>query len=584
LKSRIGLKLFSAFLIIVLWGLTVSYLTLKPRLSRILTADIEKNLIQKAYLIRDHVDSEYDGNDWSAKDADVLADRMGWEIGGRVTLLAGDGRVLGDSDLDLKQLAQVDNHLLRPEIQMALDHPYGLSRRHSNTVGNDLLYLAVKTKRGFARVALPLGVVETAEAEVRKSILMAAAIALAVASVMGIFLSRSIVRSLLRMSDVAGRIAQGDFSKRLSSVSKDEIGSLAVSINRMADGLEKRVGELKSERDQLTTILDGMVEGVLVTDSRGEIVLVNPALVSMIHLEGDSRGKTVLECLRNAEVHDAVEKALSEKMPQEQEIAIQLGGEERHVVVHSAPLESGSVSVFYDVTGIRKLENIRKDFVANVSHELKTPLTCIRGYAETLKSGALADETAAHRFVEKIESNAAQLQNLVEDILRLSQIESGRLEVHPVSTALKPLADSLLEEFADLARTKKIGLFSEITSVFSLKADPQALRQVIGNLVENAVKYTPEGGQVRIGAEATRDGARVWVRDTGIGIAEADLPRVFERFYRVDKARSRQMAGTGLGLAIVKHMVQAHGGEVGVKSELGKGSEFWFTIPKETNS
>lgn len=584
MKSRIGWKLFFAFLIIVLWGLTVSYLTLKPRLSRILTADIEKNLLQKAYLIRDHVDSEYDGNDWSFKDADALADRMGWEIGGRVTLLAGDGRVLGDSDLDLKQLAQVDNHLLRPEIQMALDRPYGLSRRHSNTVGNDSLYLAVKTKRGFARVALPLGVVETAEAEVRKSILIAAAIALAVASVMGVLLSRSVVRSLLRMSDVAGRIAQGDFSKRLSVVSQDEIGSLAASINRMADGLEKRVGELKTERDQLTTILDGMVEGVLVTDSRGEIVLVNPALVSMVHLEGDNRGKTVLECLRNAEVHDAVEKALSEKMPQEQEISIQLGGEERQVVVHSAPLESGSVSVFYDVTGIRKLENIRKDFVANVSHELKTPLTCIRGYAETLKSGALADETAAHRFVEKIESNAAQLQNLVEDILRLSQIESGRLEVHPVSTDLKPLVDSLLDEFADLARAKKIGLFSEIPADFSLKSDSQALRQVIGNLVENAVKYTPEGGQVRIGAEATRDGARVWVRDTGIGIAEADLPRVFERFYRVDKARSRQMAGTGLGLAIVKHMVQAHGGDVGVKSDLGKGSEFWFTIPKETNA
>lgn len=403
--------------------------------------------------------------------------------------------------------------------------------------------------------------------------------ALLLSAVVGILLSRSLKHSFERIREVIHRIAQGDFSKRLYRMPQDEIGALARAVNAMADGLEKQVTELKGERDQLTTILDGMVEGVLVTDEKGEVLLVNPALVSMLYLEGPCAGKTVLECLRNAEVNDAVEKALTERVPQEQEIAILVGGEERNVVVHSAPLVSGSVSVFYDVTNIRRLENVRKDFVANVSHELKTPLTCIRGYAETLRHGALADPEASKRFVEKIETNATQLQNLVEDILQLSQIESGRLEINVVPTNLKPVVAAVCEEFAEMARAKGLALRNGVEKDMTVPADPQAFRQILTNLVENALKYTPDGGTVTVFAKARDALCRITVTDTGIGIPEKELPRVFERFYRVDKARSRKLEGTGLGLAIVKHLVQAHGGEVGVKSELGKGSEFWFTIP-----
>ncbi len=404
-------------------------------------------------------------------------------------------------------------------------------------------------------------------------------VAVPLSIVVGLILARSIRHSLERLTEVAERISRGDFSKRLHRMPGDEIGTLARAVNAMATSLETQVAELKRDKNQLATILDGMVEGVLVTNEKGQIVLVNPALTSMLHLGKDAVGRTILECLRNAAVNGAVERAVTQGLPQEQEIALYLGGNERNVVVHSAPLNAGAVSVFYDVTNIRKLEDVRKDFVANVSHELKTPLTCIRGYAETLRSGALGDEPAARRFVEKIETNAAQLQNLVEDILKLSQIESGRLEFSASPTALKPVAMTLCEEFADMARGKKIALKNRVEGDPVAKADPQAFRQILSNLVENAIKYTPEGGEVTVAAE-TRDGfCRFTVTDTGIGIPEADLPRVFERFYRVDKARSRQMEGTGLGLAIVKHLVQAHGGEVGVKSEVGKGSEFWFTIP-----
>jgi two-component system phosphate regulon sensor histidine kinase PhoR len=432
---------------------------------------------------------------------------------------------------------------------------------------------------GFVRVALPLQVIEKTKKEIRRSVIVAALVALAIAGLMGMLLSRSVARSLLRMSDVAQRISKGDFSKRLYSIPKDEVGTLARAINSMADGLESQLGELKRERNQLATILDGMVEGVLVTDPKGRIVLVNPALTGMLGLVGDCVGRTVLECLRNAAVNDAVEKALSEKALQEQEIEIFIGGEERSVVVHSAPLTAGSVSVFYDVTNVRRLENVRKEFVANVSHELKTPLTCIRGYAETLRTGALSDGDAARRFVEKIETNAGQLQNLVEDILKLSQIESGRLEIATAPTALGPVIGSLCDEFSDLAESKKISLKKEVAADLTVPVDVQAFRQILGNLVQNAVKYTPESGAVTVSARALGGVCRVSVSDTGIGIPETDISRVFERFYRVDKARSRAMGGTGLGLAIVKHLVQAHGGDVGVKSEVGKGSEFWFTIP-----
>ena len=231
------------------------------------------------------------------------------------------------------------------------------------------------------------------------------------------------------------------------------------------------------------------------------------------------------------------------------------------------------------VTDLRRLENVRKEFVANVSHELKTPLTCIRGYAETLRTGALDDHEAAARFVEKIESNAGQLQNLVEDILKLSEIESGRQEMARVPVDLRRAVETVLEGVAEALKNKKLFCDNNISEGTLASGDPQAFRQILGNLIDNAVKYTPEGGRIMVSSEALGSFLRVTVADTGIGISEKDLPRVFERFYRADKARSRQMGGTGLGLAIVKHLVQAQGGEVGVKSEVGKGSEFWFTVP-----
>jgi two-component system phosphate regulon sensor histidine kinase PhoR len=387
------------------------------------------------------------------------------------------------------------------------------------------------------------------------------------------------------MTDVAEKIAKGDFSKRIFSIRNNELGLLAKAINKMATSLERQFSVIETEKRQLMTILDGMVEGVLVTDEKGEILLVNPSLRSMLGLEGICTGKTILECLRNQSVHQPIERVLQSRRPEEYEIGAWIGSEERFLIVHTAPLaaankNTGCVSVFYDVTNIRKLENTRKEFVANVSHELKTPLTNILGYAETLRRGALEDMDSAKRFVEKIENNAAQLRSLVEDILKISQIESGRLEMNPEPLRLLEETDRLIQsDFEERILIKKLVFEKNISPEVTIDADSSAFKRVLGNLIDNAIKYTPEGGKIVVSVKEDDDFCRIIVDDSGVGIAEQDLPHLFERFYRADKARSRQMGGTGLGLSIVKHFVQAHGGEVGVESRSGKGARFFFTLP-----
>ena len=353
--------------------------------------------------------------------------------------------------------------------------------------------------------------------------------------------------------------------------------------NLSARKMEYRMNELIEERNRLKTILEGMQEGVLLTHAEGRILMVNPSLYRILPIEGRCEGKTLLEVLRHKEIHDLLSQVLARGVPREEEVSLQSGGQEKFLLVYVSPLPAaqgpgGAMAVFIDVTAIRQLEQARKEFVANVSHELKTPLTSIRGYAETLRMGALADGEVAPRFVQKIEDNATQLQNLIEDLLRLAEIESGRVEMCPEAISLREAVAAVRANFEETMIAKQQRFSTSIPDV-QVQAEPSALKQILSNLVDNAGKYTPAGGSISVSAQLEDKLCKVIVSDTGIGIPAPDLPHVFERFYRVDKARSREVGGTGLGLAIVKHLVQTHGGEVEVSSELGRGSQFSFTLP-----
>ena len=593
MKSKILWKLFAGFASVAFFTLLILYFTLVPRLRGFLLEYIEKTLIEKTLLVRERVDA-FPPDGWTMENMDPLADRLAEEVNARVTIVAPNGVVLGDSTLDGTGLKALENHAGRPEIAALSAQTVGEGRRYSTTAKTEMLYVAVKSDHGFARLSLPLDVIAKTVSTVKQAVLTAALFALLLASGLGLFISRSAVARLREMSDVASHLARGDYSRKLRPKSSDEIGTLARTINNMAAELEAEHWALVNERNQLKTVLDSMVEGVMVIDENLHIRLVNPAFREILCFDENCGGKTILECLRNNDVDESVQKAIRKGQPVENEIVMNLDGKEKNILIHTAPLKTtrgktGSVSVFYDMTEIRKLENIRREFVANVSHELKTPLTSIRGYAETLRSGALKDTDAAMRFAEKIEANAIQLQELVDDILKLSEIESGRMEVRLQSVASDEIIDHLLREFDEAARKKKIALGKgKRRSGLQVEADPKALGQILANLVDNAVKYTPEGGIVEVSAVQNGQWVKLSVRDTGIGIAPEDLSRIFERFYRVDKARSRSTGragptgGTGLGLSIVKHLVQAQGGEVFVESKLGKGSVFSVTLPVVT--
>jgi two-component system phosphate regulon sensor histidine kinase PhoR len=349
-----------------------------------------------------------------------------------------------------------------------------------------------------------------------------------------------------------------------------------------------KIEQLSAERDRLRGILQGMIEGVAVTDDLGTITLANPAFYQMFHLETRCEGKTLLESLLNKELQEHLESCLNSRQAAEAEVSFRLGGEEKICLVHVTPLsgetkkETGAVLVFFDLTTIRRLEQARKDFVANVSHELKTPLTSIRGYAETLLNAQGDNPDISKRFLDKIEKNAGLLQELIEALLHISEIESGRKEWNPKPVKVAEVLQEVERLFAEAMEKKNIRFNIDCPPEATVMSEPAALKQILINLIDNAVKYNREGGQVEITAQSLGENFQITVRDTGMGIPEKDLPHIFERFYRVDKARSREMGGSGLGLAIVKHLVLSQGGEVRVTSELGQGSRFTLTLLNKT--
>jgi two-component system phosphate regulon sensor histidine kinase PhoR len=596
-KLDIRAKLFAVSLGLIAVSVIAAELYLRPAIETNLTERIRGDLVARLALVEDAAGAV---RDTSPATWDGLADTLGARAQARVTFIAADGRVLGDSEVPLAGLGALENHRDRPEVAQALAGRAGSSMRWSATVHDRLMYVAVPLTfpdgtRGAARLAVPLADVDAALRQLRHLLLLALAVALVVAVVMSSSAAHLLSGALRRMTDVARLMSSGDLQARTRVTGGDEIAALGRALDHLAGSLSTTLTELRSERDLLGRILASMREGVLVLDGDRRILLVNPALRSTLLLGPAVEGKAPLEAVRNADLQEILDRAFSSNEATSGEIEV--GGLTRkRLLVHASPLPSpsgdgggakdaiGLLAVFVDVTEIRRLETLRKDFVANVSHELRTPVTAVRSAVETLRLTIERDQAASMRFVDMIDRNAQRLGSLVEDLLDLSRIESHEYKPELEALPLRPAAEQVVALLRAKVDDKRQRLGLEIPADgFVLHADRRALEQVLTNLVDNAVKYCPAGASITLRARLFENGtgtsARVEVIDTGPGIEPRHQPRLFERFYRVDGGRSRDMGGTGLGLSIVKHLVEAMSGAVGVESAPGHGSLFWFTLP-----
>jgi len=582
---RLGIraKLFLVSLLLITTSVAVADFYLTRALERDLTERVRSELFVRLALIEHAVElaAPRDAQGW-----DALADQLGTRSGGRVTVIRSDGVVLGDSELDLAGIARVENHAHRPEVVQSLARGHGANVRYSTTMRLSMLYAAVPysiagQRAGVVRLARPLTEVDAAIARLRSLVLGATVIALVVAVLMSSLAAHWVSRSVRVLTAAAQRMAGGDLAARVRPVGRDEIAGLGRALDQLAGNLASALGELRTERDLLSRVLRDMREGVLLLDREGRVALANPALREMLLLEADLVGRLLLELVRNAELKRLLDEAEEKNSPVSGEIELDRL-KPRRLLVHATALPDdpgGLLAVFVDVTDIRRLESMRRDFVANVSHELRTPIAVIRSSAETVARAIETSPDAALEFVQIIERQAERLQRLVEDLLDLSRIESRQYRL-----ALEPVAvdEAVGHAFAlmrERAAGKHIRLASEITSGTQARGDYRALEQVLSNLVDNAVKYVGEGGSVVVRAAPQGNKLRISVEDDGPGIEAKHLPRLFERFYRVDAGRSRDLGGTGLGLSIVKHLVEAMGGQIDVTSAPGRGTVFAFTLP-----
>jgi two-component system, OmpR family, phosphate regulon sensor histidine kinase PhoR len=506
--------------------------------------------------------------------------------GARVTVISGDGRVLADSQSEPQTM---ENHATRPEVREAMARGEGRSIRHSVTINRDLLYYAVRqnTPAGppiVLRFAFPLETVDQVLSSFRRRLWLASFLILLIAGAISLLFSRSFTGRVERLKDFSRRVAEGDFRPLPRDGSGDALEALGISLNRTAARLDRTIHTLTEERNLSSAILGSMVEGVAVVNGSERLVFANPGFAEILGLDvPPTSGSALVEVVRQTELLEAVRQVLRGQPRVQSEIVT--GTLRQHyfaitVAAVRAGDTTGAVVVLHDITELRKLERVRRDFVANVSHEFRTPLTAIQGFAETLLAGAIDDSQNRTRFLEIILEHSRRLARLTEDLLVLSKMDAERLELEIRRLSVSQLIESCLETAQRRAAEKDLRISVNTPHRLpDIAGDRRRLAEVLQNLLDNAIQYTLPGGQIMLSAEEGDAEVVVTVSDTGIGIPQADQPRIFERFYRVDVARSREAGGTGLGLAIAKHLVEVHGGRLWVDSEVGQGSQFHFSVP-----
>jgi two-component system, OmpR family, phosphate regulon sensor histidine kinase PhoR len=576
LKNRIFFKLLAVFLVVIAATAAILDVMLGNAWEASLRTEIERNLEQKTRLFAHRVDI-----DRTHSLAEIAA-QEGQAAGARATIIDASGNVLADSESDP---AQMENHAHRPEFAAALAGKTGENERRSATVGIPFLYVAAPFYGGAVRLAYPLSDIDAVQAQVRRRLFWGSALACFIALLIAAGASMWMSRRLQSIVDVAARIEGGDLKARVHDTPLDEIGRVAAAIDKTAQQVERSFAAVRTSQRQLETLLNSMQDAVIAVSPDGLVRWANQPMDRLVP-QHTRLNAPVVETIRDPDFLATVNAAMTTKDAKTARATSIVPG--RAFDVTAAPLpDGGVVAVLRDLTETERVEKTRRDFIANVSHELRTPLTSIQGYTETLLDTIQEESASTREFLEIIRKNTVRMARLTEDLLTLARVESGetRFETEPVPP-LELLHDAE-ESFREIARGQGVDLqimdsrngSGPLESLPQVLADREAIHQVFSNLIDNAMKYGRGGGRVELGARAAQRGIDFYVRDFGAGISSEHLPRLFERFYRVDKARSRESGGTGLGLAIAKHIMRAHGGTIRAESELNHGSVFVFTLP-----
>ncbi|HEX7484564.1 MAG TPA: ATP-binding protein [Vicinamibacterales bacterium] len=544
---------------------------------------IEQSLVSEAHLVADVLSSHERDLPPDAIEAEAI--RVGKTLPARVTLIAADGTVVGDSMVSGTALATLENHATRSEVVQAKAKGVGISRRYSHTLQTDMLYVAVPVdhpRMTVVRLALPLTDVQQQVASVRRMTLVALGVALVGALALAWLASILLGRRLQAIAGAARRFAAGDLSQRVRDYEGDELGTVARVLDDTVRELAIRVAELAQDRARTDAILSGMVEGVMVVNSQGRVQLVNRAARAMLALDDASVGGHYLEAVRHPGVAALLTEALEGGHPSHLELSPARTPGRRLVARASAvaaPSVNGVVLVLHDITDLRRADQVRRDFVANVSHELRTPLTAIRGYVEALSDEPASAETRA-RFLEVIARHVSRMERLVKDLLRLAGLDARQEPVERSECPLQGLLEGAVADLATAIASRRQHVEIDVhAEAATIRTDGAKLQDALRNLIENAVNYSPEGRRIRLAARPSGDRVEITVSDEGPGIPDSDLDRIFERFYCVDKARSRESGGTGLGLSIVKHLVDLLGGRVWAAAGPGGGAVFTISLP-----
>ncbi|MFZ1139102.1 MAG: ATP-binding protein [Candidatus Sulfotelmatobacter sp.] len=576
MKNRIFFKLLAVFLIVIAATAAILDVMIGNAWEASLRTEIERNLTQKTLLFAHRVET-----DRAHTLADIAA-QEGLAAGARATIIDASGKVLADSE---SNPATMENHAARKEFAAALAGQTGENERRSATLGIPFLYVAAPVSGGAVRLAYPLSDVEAVQAQVHRRLIWGSSIAFIIALLIAATASVWTSRRLEHIVDVAVRIEQGDLQARVEDKPLDEIGRVAAAIDKTAGQVERSFAAVRSSQRQLETLLNSMQDAVIAVSADGLVQWANQPMDRLVP-QHTRLNAPVVETIRDPDFLAAVKAATTTKQVKTTRATSIVPG--RAFDVTAAPLpDGGAVAVLRDLTETERVEKTRRDFIANVSHELRTPLTSIQGYSETLLDLSSDNSGSTREFLEIIRKNAARMSRLTEDLLTLARVESGETRFDTESVPPIELLHDAEESFREIARSQEVELTiletnggnGAVESLPPVRADREAIHQVFSNLIDNAMKYGRSGGRIVLGARPARRGIEFYVQDFGAGIASEHLPRLFERFYRVDKARSRESGGTGLGLAIAKHIMLAHGGSIRAESELNHGCTFFFTLP-----